>query len=60
MLSLTYAQRENTKSLLFGSEETAKLTLWVSTTVVEMKPLIDKLTGYPTKPRRLTSDEDTH
>ena len=27
--------------------------------MVELKPLIDKLTGSSTKPKRLTSDEDT-
>ena len=34
-------------------------TLWVSTTVVALQPLIDRSTCTPTKPRRLTSDEDT-
>ena len=60
LLSLTYAHGGKTKSLLLGSEETVNLTLCVSTEVVALKPLIGKLTCSPTKPRRLTSDEDTH
>ena len=59
ILSLTYAHRGKTKSLLLGSEETVNSNLRVSTVVVALKPLIDKLTCSPTKPRRLTSDEDT-
>ena len=59
ILSLIYAHRVNTKLIIFGLEETVNLNLWVSTTLVELKPFIEKLTGSPRKLRQLTNEADT-
>ena len=59
ILSLIYAHRVNTKLIIFGLEETVNLNLRVSTTLVELKPFIEKLTGSPRKLRQLTNDADT-
>ena len=58
MISLT-AHRLNTKSPFFWLGCNNKFYHLSLTTVVEFKPLIDKLTGFTTKLRWLTSDKDT-
>ena len=53
------AHRMNTKSFSFGSDETINLTICISSTLVELNPLPDNLTGFPTMLRWLTRDEYT-
>ena len=47
------------KSFSFGSDETINLTICISSTLVELNPLPDNLTGFPTMLRWLTRDEYT-